>query len=66
MHEPGPVRCTVVPLIVQFPDAMNDTGRPEDAVADTSKSGSPYTLSGSGPKSIVWLCLTGPLGSVHT
>jgi hypothetical protein len=39
---------------VQFPLAAKETGRPEDAVARTVKSGSPYVLSASGSKVIVW------------
>ena len=41
VHEPGPVRCTVALLTVQLPLAANETGKPEEAVALTVKSGSP-------------------------
>src|SRR5438067_13466193 len=47
--------CTVVPDTVQPPAAVNDTGRPEDAVAAIVKSGLPNVLPASGPKSIVWI-----------
>ncbi len=40
VHDPNPVMCTVVPEIVHWPLAVNDTGRPEPDVALTLKSGS--------------------------
>ena len=53
VHEPVDVRCTVEPDTVQLPAAAKDTGRPDDAVALTVKSGSPNVLSGSAPNEIV-------------
>ena len=53
VHEPTPVTCTVAPEIVHCPDAAKLTGRPEDAVALTVKSGSPGRWSSSGPNVIV-------------
>src|SRR4051794_12924086 len=41
VHEPGPVRWTVAPLIVQAPVALKATGSPDEALAATTKSGSP-------------------------
>ena len=41
MQLPGPVRWTVVPVTVHWPEAANETDRPELAVALTVKSGSP-------------------------
>src|SRR5437660_4212590 len=41
VHEPAPVRCTVLPLIVQLPEAAKLTLKPEEAVALTLKSGLP-------------------------
>ena len=43
---------------MQLPLALKETGRPEDAVALTLKSGFPYLLSASGSKVIVWLNLS--------
>ena len=54
---PPPVRCTVVPLTVQLPLAVKLTGRPEEAVALTVKSGSPKVLFARGPNVIVWSAL---------
>ena len=54
VHEPAPVMCIVAPLIVQFPDAANETARPEDALALTAKSASPNVLAARTPKVIVW------------
>ena len=51
---PGPVRWTVLPVIVHSPEAANDTGRAELAVALTSKSGALGGRPASGAKSIVW------------
>ena len=48
VHEPAPVRWTVLPLIVQLPVGVNVTVRPDEAVAFTSKSASPKVLFGSG------------------
>src|SRR5204862_434779 len=45
-------------LTVQLPLAANDTGRPEEAEAETAKSGSPNVLFASAPKEIVWLALS--------
>ena len=38
---------------MQEPAAVNVTGRPDDAVAETVKSGAPYVTSASGPNEIV-------------
>jgi hypothetical protein len=69
VHEPAPVRCTVEALTVQLPLAAKETVSPEDALALTAKSGSPYVLFASGPNAIVWpalaiekLCETGVAG----
>src|SRR6266516_6128850 len=51
---PPPSMCTVASTIEQSPEAVNDTSSPEDAVADTSKSGSPYVWSSSGPNEMAW------------
>ena len=48
------VMWTLLPLIVQSPDAARLTARPDDAVPLTPKSGSPHVLSASAPKLIVW------------
>jgi hypothetical protein len=53
VHEPAPVRWTVLALIEQLPAALNDTARPEEAVALTPKSGSPNVLPPSAPNAIV-------------
>ncbi len=53
VHEPAPVRCTVLPLIVQLPVALKLTGRPELAVALTLKSASPNVLFAKAPNVIV-------------
>jgi hypothetical protein len=50
---------TLSPVTVQSPLAAKVTARPDVAVALTVKSGSPYVLSPSGAKSIVWFCLYG-------
>src|SRR5262245_15880920 len=52
VQDPAPVRCTVAPLIVQFPVAPNETVSPDDADALTGKSGSPNVLPESAPKVI--------------
>ena len=57
VHSPTPVRCAVAPLTVQRPLPANETGKPEDAVAETRKSGAPNVLFESGPKLIDWLAL---------
>ena len=44
------MRWTLLPLIVQLPDAAKLTARPDDAVPLTLKSGSPHVLSASAPK----------------
>jgi len=54
VHEPAPVRCTVVPLTVQVPVAAKETFRPDDAVALTLKSALPSLLPVSAPNAIVW------------
>ena len=41
MHEPEPVRWTVVPVTVHWPVAAKLTVKPDEAVALTVKSGSP-------------------------
>ena len=48
VHVPTPVRCTVVPMTVQRPAAVSDTGRPEVAVTATVKSAVPHVLLGRG------------------
>ena len=52
--EPAPVIWTLLPLIVQLPEALKLTARPEVEVALTVKSGSPKVLLESGSKVIVW------------
>ena len=54
MHEPAPVKCTVEPVTVQLPPAENETDNPDEAVADTVKSGSPKVFAVGPPKLIVW------------
>jgi hypothetical protein len=54
VHEPAPVRRTCAPVTVQLPLAPNVTGRPDEALALTVKSGSPNVLLGSDPKVMVW------------
>ena len=44
MQLPAPLMCTVVPATVQLPLAAKLTGSPEDAVAETVKSGSPQVV----------------------
>ena len=44
----------VVPFTVQFPLTEKPTVRPELAVAETAKSGSPNVLFASGANVIVW------------
>ncbi len=53
---PGLTMCTVPELTVQMLVSLdaNVTARAELLVAATPKSGSPYVLSASGPKVIVW------------
>src|SRR6266508_822906 len=46
---------TIAAVMVQFPLALKDTGRPDEAEAETAKSGSPNVLFASAPKVIVWL-----------
>ena len=58
VQEPGAVRWTVAPEIVQLPLAAKLTARPELAVALTVKGGLPNVLGLSGPKVIVWLALS--------
>ena len=53
VHCPGCTSETVLPDIVQSPAASKETGRPEDAVPYTGKSGVPKTTSGSGWNVIV-------------
>ena len=55
VHEPAPVRWTLVPLMVQAPSAMKATGRPDDVVASSVKSAVPKVVSASGSNEIVWL-----------
>ena len=52
-QSPAPVMCTVVPVSVQVPVALNETVRPDDAVAETSKSESPYVTPVGGVNVIV-------------
>src|SRR5207247_9653075 len=44
VHEPAPVRWTVLPANVQLPVALKLTLKPEEAVALTLKSASPNVL----------------------
>ena len=53
VHEPAPVRWTVVPLTVQLPEAAKLTASPDDAVAETLKSASPKVLFPKAAKVIV-------------
>jgi hypothetical protein len=67
---PADTRCTVAVLTVQTVGVSeeNETVRPDDAVALTSKSGSPYVLLESALKVIVWLAcviVTVPLAPVR-
>jgi hypothetical protein len=48
-----PVTDTVEPETEQLPEAVNETGKLEEATAVTEKSGSPYDLSEIGSKVIV-------------
>src|SRR4051794_16182579 len=55
VHEPVPGICTVsASAIEQLPLAPKLTTSPDDAVAETSKSGSPKALFERAAKSIVW------------
>src|SRR5882724_4592914 len=57
---PGATRWTVVPVgMVHVPVVrlLKVTGRPEEAVALTVKSGSPKVLPAGAPKVIVWSSL---------
>ena len=56
MQLPAPVMCTVVPATVQLPLAAKLTVRPELAVAETVKSGSPQVLFPSAANVIVCAC----------
>ena len=47
----------MLPLTVQLPEAAKLTGSPDDAVALTVKSRSPYVLPASAPNVIVWFAL---------
>src|SRR5687767_8358913 len=49
---------TIARPTVQFPLAAKETGRPEEAGAETAKSGSPNVLFVSAPKVIVWFALS--------
>src|SRR5581483_4959894 len=52
---PAPLMCTVDPLIVAGPDAMlNETGKPDEALAVTPKSDAPYVFGAIVAKSIDW------------
>ena len=56
VQEPAPVMCTVPGdglVTVHCPLALKLTGKPEDAVALTGKSGSPNVLFAKGPNVIV-------------
>jgi hypothetical protein len=55
VHDPAPLRRTVVPLTVQSPIALKATVRLEVAVALIVKSASPKVLSASGAKAIAWV-----------
>ena len=57
VQEPAPVKWTVEPATVQLPPAAKLTGKLEEAVALTMKSGSPRFLPTSTPNVIVWLPL---------
>ena len=48
---------------MHWPVAAKETGRPDEAVALTVKSGSPNVLSASGPNEIVWPAL--PIANVR-
>src|ERR1044072_7686305 len=50
---PAAVMWTVVPITVQLPLAVNVTAKPDEAVALTAKSASPYVLFAIAPKVIV-------------
>src|SRR4051794_26486599 len=52
-QEPAPVMWIMSPLFVHWPEVVKLTGRPEDAVAVTWKSGSPNAWSGGWAKVIV-------------
>src|SRR5262249_23561704 len=58
-HEPAPMMWTVEPDTVQLPVAENETGSPDELVAETPKSGAPNVTSGSAPNAIV--CAEGPV-----
>ena len=53
VHEPAPVRWTVLPANVQLPVALKLTLKPEEAVALTLKSASPNVLLAKALKVIV-------------
>ena len=53
VHKPSPEMWTVEPVTVQEPVAVNVTASPDDAVANTEKSGSTSFLFESAPKVIV-------------
>src|SRR4051794_2316953 len=62
VHQPTPVRCTVLPLTAQGPDALSVTRNLDVADAFTLKSRSPTRLSASVPNTIVWLFSVGHVG----
>src|SRR5262245_54684683 len=53
VHEPTAIRLKRFSLTAQAPDALNATGRPDDATAVSAIGGSPSRKLGSAPKSIV-------------
>ena len=54
---PAPGEVHGAPTTMQLPLAVNETGKPDDALAFTAKSGSPSVLSGIGSNVIVWFAL---------
>src|SRR5438105_15917871 len=57
VQEPAPVRCTVPGaglVTVQLPLALKLTGKPDEAVGFTMKSGSPNVLFAIAANVIVW------------
>jgi hypothetical protein len=53
VHVPAPVIVTLEPATVHFPLAVNATGSPDVAVAETVNAPVPYTLSGKASNEIV-------------
>src|SRR5947208_12304484 len=59
VHQPAPVRCTVLPATAQGPEALSVTGRADVAEAFTLKPGSPTRLSASAANRIDWFFSVG-------